>query len=99
MTQPSPTDPPETSPANEPAQPVIEIAQLRKALAATEAELLRLRQHRSLEMARLERQVYWLDRWGLDLDAWMQRRPVRALFSVLRFARRLIRKLRARRKE
>ena len=58
-----------------------EIAELREALAATEAELLRLREHRSLEMARLERQAYWLERWGIDLDALMRRRPVRAALA------------------
>ena len=87
MTQTSPTDPPQTS---------AELAQLRETLAATEAELLRLREHRSLEMARLERQVYWLDRWGIDLDSWMQRRPVRAALAALGLVRRLARRLRAR---
>ena len=87
MTQTSPTDPPQTS---------AELAQLRETLAATEAELLRLREHRSLEMARLERQVYWLDRWGVDLDAWMQRRLMRAVFGVLGLIRRVVRRLRAR---
>ena len=86
MTQTSPTDPPQTS---------AEIAQLRETLAATEAELLRVREHRSLEMARLERQVYWLDRWGVDLDAWMQRRLVRAVFGALRLFRRLLRRARS----
>jgi hypothetical protein len=87
MTQTSPTDPSETA---------AEIEQLRETLAATEAELLRLREHRSLEMARLERQVYWLDRWGIDLDTWMQRRPVRAAFGALGMVRRMVRRLRAR---
>jgi hypothetical protein len=87
MTQTSPTDPSQTA---------AEIEQLRETLAATEAELLRLREHRSLEMARLERQVYWLDRWGVDLDTWMRRKPVRAAFVALRLVRRLFRRIRAR---
>ena len=73
-----------------------EIAQLREALAAAGAELLELRERRSIEMARLERQAYWLERWGIDLDAWMRRRPRAARSSarvalLLRVLRRLAR--------
>jgi hypothetical protein len=71
-----------------------EIAQLRETLAATEAELLALRERRSLEMARLERQVYWLERWGVDLDALMRRRPVRLAVRALGVLLRLLQRLR-----
>jgi hypothetical protein len=71
-----------------------EIEHLQRALADAEAEVLRLREHHSLEMARLERQVYWLDRWGIDLDAWMRRRPVRLALRTLGFLLRLPRRLR-----
>jgi hypothetical protein len=73
-----------------------EIAQLRRALASAEAELLRLREGRSLEMARLERQAYWVERWGIDLDAWMRRRLVRLIVRTLGFLLRLPRRLNAR---
>jgi SAM-dependent methyltransferase len=70
-----------------------EVAPLRKALAETERELLELRDRRSVEMARLERQAYWLERTQIDLDAWMKRRPLRlalrAAALVLRLRRRL----------
>jgi SAM-dependent methyltransferase len=65
----------------------------REALAEVERELLELRDRRSIEMARLERQAYWLERGRIDLDALMQRRPLRFMFRVmarlLRIARRL----------
>ena len=92
-TQPS-DDPAEDAPAREST----EIAHLQRALADAEAEVLRLREHHSLEMARLERQVYWLDRWGIDLDAWMRRRPVRLALRTLGFLLRLPRRLRDRRR-
>lgn len=73
-----------------------ETEHLQRALAEAEAEVLRLREHHSLEIARLERQVYWLDRWGIDLDAWMRRRPVRLALRVAGFVLRLPRRLRER---
>ncbi|MGH2978009.1 MAG: class I SAM-dependent methyltransferase [Solirubrobacterales bacterium] len=65
----------------------------REALAQAEQELLELRDRRSIEMARLERQAYWLERGRIDLDALMQR-PVmrfvfRAMARLLRVRRRL----------
>ena len=46
-----------------------ELALTRGALAAAEQQLSELREARSAEMARLERQAYWLERGGIDLDA------------------------------
>jgi septal ring factor EnvC (AmiA/AmiB activator) len=75
----------------------LELAATRAALADRERELMELRNQRSAEMARLERQVYWLERFGIDLDALMRRRLVLAAFTVLRSFVRAVRKLTARR--
>jgi hypothetical protein len=73
-----------------------ELARTRAALAEAERELAELRASRSAEMARLERQAYWLERWRIDLDALMSRRLVRiavkAVGSVLRLATRMRRR-------
>jgi SAM-dependent methyltransferase len=65
----------------------------REALAATEREVLELRDRHSIEMARLEKQTYWLERGQIDLDALMQRPLMRFAFKVtarlLRIRRRL----------
>ena len=74
-----------------------EIAELRRTLAATERELLEVRDARSIAMARLERQVYWLERGKIDLDAWMQRRPLRLLFRAATIMLGALRRLRGRR--
>ena len=74
-----------------------EIAELRRALAATEQELLEVRDARSVAMARLERQTYWLERGKIDLDAWMRRRPLRLAFGALTVVLRALRRLRGRR--
>jgi len=73
-----------------------EIAELRRTLAATEQELLEVRDARSVAMAQLERQVYWLERGKIDLDAWMRRRPLRLAFSAVTFVLRVLRRLRGR---
>jgi SAM-dependent methyltransferase len=65
----------------------------RKALAAIEQELLELRDHHSITVGQLEQRVYWLERWNLDLDRWMQRRSMRLALRVLRFLRRIRRGL------
>jgi ubiquinone/menaquinone biosynthesis C-methylase UbiE len=74
-----------------------EIAELRHTLAATEQELLEARDARSVAMAHLERQTYWLERGRIDLDAWMRRRPLRLAFGALALALRVLRRLRGRR--
>jgi hypothetical protein len=75
-----------------------ELGDTRKALAEAEQHLLELRDRRSTEMARLERQAYWLERWELDLDRLMRRRPVRlavkAVGLAIRALRRIVRALR-----
>jgi hypothetical protein len=70
-----------------------ELARTQAALAEAERELAELRASRSATMARLERQAYWPERWGIDLDALMAGpwRPVlRAAARVLRLAARLL---------
>ena len=71
-----------------------EIAVLRRTLAATEQELLEARDARSVAMAQLERQTYWLERGKIDLDAWMRRRPLRIAFLALTLVLRVLRRLR-----
>jgi O-antigen biosynthesis protein len=71
-----------------------EIAQLRVTLADTERELLEVRDARSVAMARLERQAYWLERGRIDLDAWMRRRPLRLAFRAATLVLGLFRRLR-----
>lgn len=73
-----------------------EIAELRRTLAATEQELLEVRDSRSIAMAQLERQVYWLERGKIDLDAWMRRRPLRLAFRAATMLLRVLRRLRGR---
>jgi SAM-dependent methyltransferase len=73
-----------------------EIAVLRRSLAATEQELLETRDARSVAMARLERQAYWLEKGKIDLDAWMQRKPLRLAFRAVTFVLRGLRRLRGR---
>src|SRR5688572_6580368 len=70
-----------------------ELARTRSTLMETERQLSELRDRRSKEMARLQQQAYWLERTGIDLDALMQRRSIRLLYSLLRLARRAWRRL------
>jgi septal ring factor EnvC (AmiA/AmiB activator) len=67
-----------------------ELEETRIALAAAEQQLLELRDRRSTEMARLERQAHWVERSRIDLDRLMSRRSVRALI----LARQLVLRLR-----
>jgi hypothetical protein len=71
-----------------------ELERTRRALVESEQRLLELRDRRSAEMARLERQAYWLERAQIDLDAWMRVPAVRGLFRALRAVVRLSRRLR-----
>lgn len=74
-----------------------ELALTRAALASAEQQLAELRNARSAEMARLERQAYWLERWRIDLDALMRRRVVRMFVATVGSALRLVARLRGRR--
>jgi hypothetical protein len=66
-----------------------ELVATRRALAQAEQQLLELRDWRSTEIGRLERQVYWLERWGIDLDKVMARRSAMLAFRAVRGAVRL----------
>lgn len=70
-----------------------ELSLTRKALADSERELLVLRDRHSIEMARLQRKAYWLERAQIDPDALMRRRAVRALARLLMFMLRIRRRL------
>lgn len=65
-----------------------ELEQTRVALEAAERQLLELRDWRSTEMGRLERQAHWIERSRIDLDRLMARRSVRALISARKLVRR-----------
>jgi hypothetical protein len=88
-------DPAPASPPDERHQD--EVSRLREALSAAERQLADLRRQRSEEMARLERQAYWADRFGVDWDRVMSHAPARLAFRLLRFARQSVRRLLGRR--
>ena len=70
-----------------------ELERTRAALAEAERDLEQLRAARSAEMARLERQAYWPERWGVDLDALMSgplRPLLRAAANLLRVLTRVL---------
>jgi hypothetical protein len=73
-----------------------ELSRTRMALAEAERELAELRASRSAEMARLERQAYWLERWRIDLDALMSRRVVRGIVKAVGATMRLASRWRGR---
>jgi predicted nucleic acid-binding Zn-ribbon protein len=75
-----------------------ELESTRRALATADRELAEMRSQRSTERARLQRQVYWVERWRVDLDSLMERRPLMLAFRALQRARRLKRGLSARRR-
>jgi SAM-dependent methyltransferase len=89
-------------PSGERAPAEVELAVLRARIDALEDELVEqvARAHRALAAA--QDRAYWLERWGLDLDAAMRRPRVRQTVAVLRAtrnasraARRRLRRLRA----
>jgi len=66
-----------------------ELAATRAALADAEQRLLELRDWRSTELGRLERQVHWIERSRVDLDRLMSRRSVKLLVRIRQLALRL----------
>jgi ubiquinone/menaquinone biosynthesis C-methylase UbiE len=68
--------------------------QSKRALAAKEEELLKLRDERSVTVGRLEDRVYWLDRSQVDLNHLLRRRPLRLAFQAFARLLRLSRRLR-----
>jgi ubiquinone/menaquinone biosynthesis C-methylase UbiE len=70
-----------------------ELTETRRALSATEQQLLELRDQRSVAMGQLERKAYWLERAEIDPDALMRRRPFRLAFRAMQFMLRIRRRL------
>jgi hypothetical protein len=77
-----------------------EIEALRARVAQLEAENVELAARANAAVAAAQDRVYWLDRWGIDLNALMRRRgasefraAVRALRSVARNGKRIKRRL------
>ena len=67
-----------------------ELAATRSALAESERQLRELRERRSAEMERLERQAYWLEWAGIDFERLMARRGPRIVLKALRRAARMV---------
>jgi hypothetical protein len=83
------------STANEQA----EIEALRARVAQLEAENFELAARANAAVAAAQDRVYWLDRWGIDLNALMRRRGAsefRALVRALRTVARLFKKAKRR---
>ena len=79
-----------------------EIERLRARVAELEAELVRIEDWANRTVGAAQERLYWLDRWQLDLNALMRRRgaaefraALRAMREVVRFLRRLRRRLRS----
>jgi hypothetical protein len=77
-----------------------EIEALRARVAQLEEEKSELAARANAAVAAAQERVYWLDRWGIDLNSLMQRRGasefragIRALRSVVRFAKKIKRRL------
>jgi hypothetical protein len=77
-----------------------ELEALRARVAQLDAELAEQARRVNALVAATQERVYWLDRWNLDLNALMARRGaaelralVRAVRGVLRFAKRLKRRI------
>jgi hypothetical protein len=77
-----------------------EIEALRARVEALERENADLAARANAAIAAAQDRVYWLDRWGVDLNALMRRRGasefravIRAVRAVVRHAKRLTRRI------
>jgi cell division septum initiation protein DivIVA len=61
---------------------------LRARVAELERELAERTERANAAVAAAEDRLYWLDRWGVDLDALMQRRAAQRAFRLVEKARR-----------
>jgi hypothetical protein len=78
--------------------PQTEVAALRARVAELERELVEREAWANRVVAEAQQRVYWLDRWGIDLNAMMQRpgasqfragvRMVRGVYRVFRRTKR-----------
>lgn len=71
---------------------IAEPEQLTEALAAAERELAKLRDATSKRWATAEREIYWFERAGMDVDRWAERPAVRGAIRALRAARAMVRR-------
>jgi hypothetical protein len=76
-----------------------EIEALRARVAQLEGELADRTERANAAVAAAEDRLYWLDRWGIDLDRLMERRLAQRAFTVggkLRRVKRLAGRIRRR---
>lgn len=71
---------------------IAEPAELTEALAAAERELAQLRDATSKRWATAEREIYWFERAGVDVDRWAERPAVREAIRAVRAARAMARR-------
>lgn len=64
-----------------------EIDQLRARVADLEAQLAEQARATNATVARAQEQLYWLERWNVDLDRVMQRRSAQLALSSLKVLR------------
>jgi cell division septum initiation protein DivIVA len=69
-------------------EPRSEVEQLRARVAELERELAERTERASAAVAAAEQRLYWLDRWGVDLDVLMQRRSAQSALRLADQARR-----------
>ncbi|MEA2298773.1 MAG: hypothetical protein QOF77_1709 [Solirubrobacteraceae bacterium] len=95
MTEVTPQSPAAGAQAAPPAlSPEEEVAELRAQVAALEAELADTHRRANAAIAAAQEQVYWLDRWHVDLNELMRRRSAAQVRAVLRAVRGMARRLR-----
>lgn len=66
---------------------------LRARLAALEAENFEIAARANRQVSAFEDRMYWLDRWGLDLNALMRRRGAAEVRAAMRAMRGVYRRL------
>jgi hypothetical protein len=64
-----------------------EVEQLRARVAELEAQLAEHQRATNALVARSQEKLYWLERWGVDLDRVMARRSARVALDALKFVR------------
>jgi hypothetical protein len=72
-----------------------EIERLRARVEQLEAENFELAERANLAVAAAQERLYWLDRWGLDLNALMRRRGASEFRAAVRAVRAVVRSLKA----
>ena len=70
-----------------------EVEQLRARVAELEAELADQAARTNALLAAAQEKTYWLDRWGLDLNALMKRPAMLRLYGLAGRAKHLARKV------